>query len=926
MRADEEAVFAAAEAVADERPVDWALLEPTLGLRDRALLDQLRVIAGVARVHRQPSTASPDNGLTASSEGNSDLSWRGLQSELLSLTESAFRQELQVIAGMAALHRNLAGPATAPTGAASGVGPAASGEQPARWGHLELREKIGEGGFGAVHKAYDPHLAREVAVKLVKHSAGVLGPRSAELMREGRLLARLRHPNVVTVYGADFVDGTLGIWMECIDGRSLADIVAAIGPYGAREALLVGIDIVRALAAVHAAGLIHGDIKAQNVMRESGGRTVLMDFGAGRDVKPASDDLAVALVGTPLYMAPELFDGKQGSIQSDIYSVGVLLDYLASGTFPIDGRTLSDVRAAHKAGRRRMLRDARPDLPVAFIRVVERAMAERPEDRYASAGAMESALTGALTECDALAAASAVRPPQAETARAARQGTAAAVLDVVRSRRARIAAAVLLLLLSATYLWSRRAAPALSVASIGVLPLQNESGTADYDYFAEGVTDLLTNNLAKIRGLRVASRSSAAQFKGDLSPLADIARRLKVDALIDGSVRRDRDHVRATVRLTAAATGLPVWTQTYDEDARNVLAMQVQVVKDVARAIGITLTPEAERALGQTRQVRVDAQDAYLRGRYYQNRLSRDGAQGSVAYFDEAIRLDPGYAPPYAALAASYILLNTYGVVSTEETVGRARAAVQRALEIDDQVAEVHVVLGDIQFLHDWNWAPAEKSYQRAIELNPSYAYAYAEYSWFLAARGRLDEALQAMYRAEELDPLSLMMKSNVAGVLYYAHQWDAAIDKCQEILRVDPSFGMAHRRLMQLYAEKNMLEESLQAGARALQITGPDPGPYADFARVQAMAGNRSAAERMAGDLSHGPEKIGRLVTADRLAFVHAALGNRDKAFELLQQALDQRAANIPWLTVDPHYDSLRDDPRFPRLLQQLDMQSGAK
>ena len=924
MPADEEAVFAAAEAIADERPFDWATLESQLDFRDRALLDQLRVIAGVAQVHRRSSTSIPDDQMAAS---GGDTSWQGLESELLSLTKSAFRQELQLIAGMAALHRNLAGPASAePTEASAGAaGAAAPVEEPSRWGHLELRQKVGEGGFGAVHKAYDPHLAREVAVKLVKHSAGVLGPRSAELMREGRLLARVRHPNVVTVYGADFFDGTLGIWMEYVEGRSLAEIVGTLGAYSAREAIMVGIDIVRALAAVHGAGLIHGDIKAQNVMRESGGRTVLMDFGAGRDLKTASDDLAIALVGTPLYMAPELFDAKQGSVQSDIYSVGVLLDYLVSGTFPIDGRTLSDVRAAHKAGRRRMLRDARPDCPLAFIRVVERAMAERPDDRYASAGAMESALTSALTECDSIPATATV-PRRADTERAARQGAFAGILDVVRGRRTRITAAVLLVLLSAAYLWSRRAAPPLSVASIGVLPLQNVSGTADYDYFAEGVTDLLTNNLSKISGLRVASRSSAAQFKGDLSPLADIAKRLRVDALIDGSVLRDRDHVRATVRLRAASTGLSMWTQTYEEDARNVLAMQAQVVKDVARAIGLNLTPEAERALGQTRQVRVDAQDAYLRGRYYQNRLSRDGAQSSVAYFDEAIRLDPAYSPPYAALAASYILLNTYGVVSTEETVGRARAAVQRALEIDDQVAEVHVVLGDIQFLHDWNWAPAEKSYQRAIELNPSYAYAYAEYSWFLAARGRLDEALQAMYRAEELDPLSLMMKSNVAGVLYYARQWDPAIEKCQEILRVDPSFGMAHRRLMQLYAEKNMLDESLQAGARALQITGPDPGPYADFARVQAMAGNRSEAERLAGDLSRGPEKIGRLVTADRLAFVHAALGNRDKAFELLQQALDERAANIPWLTVDPHYDSLRDDPRFPRLLQQLDMQSGAK
>jgi serine/threonine protein kinase/tetratricopeptide (TPR) repeat protein len=874
----------AAIAVADGTPLEWSALASELAPFERDVIDQMRVIARIAETHRRPRRHGKLGLATCVADG--DISSEELK-RFSHLVDKDFLEALQVIAQLGSEH--------------SGQPLTDSADVLTRWGPLELRDKIAEGGFGVVYKAYDAKLERDLAVKLMRASRS-----SAEVIDEARLMARVRHPNVVTVFGADSFDGVVGIWMEFVEGRSLEQIIRTSGPYGAREALLIGIDVARALAAVHAAGLIHSDIKAQNVMRAAGGRTVLMDFGAGREVLANAEDRVMAIAGTPLYMAPEVLLSGQCSVQSDVYSLGVLLDHLVSGSFPVDAQTISDVRDAHRNQRRRLLRDARPDLPAPFIEVVERAMAWPRDERYASAGAVETALTKALRECDAAPEEVKGNPPSTSRRRA------------LRTLGAAIAA--LMVLASAAVVWNRTTPITSPITSVAVLPLENESSSAELDYFAEGMTDLLTTNLSKIRPLRVTSPTSAARFAGYDGPDADIASQLQVQGIIRGGVSLNGNRVRVSLRIIHAGTN-DSWRHSYERELTHVGSLQAEIVRDVARRMNVRLTPQEQRGLVTTpAAVSPEAQDAYFRGRHYQNLTSREGAEKAIAYYEEANRLDPNYAPPYAALATSYIMMNAFGVLSIDQTTGRARAAVERGLALDDQIPEVHVALGDIYFLHEWNWRDAEASYRRAIELNPSYAYAYAEYAWFLAARVRLDEALDAMRHAEELDPLSLLMKSNVAGILYYDSQFDAAIAKCQEILRIDPTFGIAHRRLMQLYAEKGLLKEALASGTRVLSITGSDPGSLADFARVQALAGNVAAAERIVADL-RAPAKIGRIVSADRLAFVYAALGNRDAALELLQRAIDERAPNIPWLAVDPHYNLLRHDPRFPALLRQLQL-----
>ena len=445
------------------------------------------------------------------------------------------------------------------------------------WGDLTLVARLGGGAFGEVYQAWDPKLAREVALKLLrKRQPSEHSDVEALVINEGRLLARVRHPNVVTVFGADRFDGRVGLWMDYIKGRTLEQIVRQQGPFGADEAAVVGVDLCRALAAVHTAGLVHGDIKAQNVMREDGGRIVLMDFGSGRELAVRHLDAAGDGAGTPIYMAPELFRGAEVSVRSDIYSLGVMLDHLVTGTYPVAARTSAEVRAAHAKGERRLLRDARPDLPAAFIQAVEKASSPDPQERYASAGAMEAALAHGLDV------------PVAREERA--------------SKRLWLATAVVLAMFASVWVWWntwRQPVPAGGTAvvrSLAVLPFANSAGP-DEQYFSDGTTELLTARLSKIGSLKVISHTSTMRYKGTQRTPVEIAGDLKVDALLTGSIAKSGDRVRLSAQVIQAGSGQLLWAESYERALTDYLVLQSDLVRDVVRNIKVALSPDQDAAL-----------------------------------------------------------------------------------------------------------------------------------------------------------------------------------------------------------------------------------------------------------------------------------------------------------------------------------------
>jgi TolB-like protein/Tfp pilus assembly protein PilF len=865
---DDAALLKLADSVALGHEVDWAA-ETMRDGTDGELLEQLRIIDAMARLHRSHSTRPP------SSDGPADH------------------------------------------------GPLGAGE---RWNHLVIAERVGGGTFGDVYRARDTRLDREVALKLLRRRAPSEALTS-QILSEGRLLARVAHTNVITIYGAEEVNGRVGLWMEFIKGFTLEEVLRQSGTFSAREATFIGLDLCRALAAVHATGLVHRDVKAANVMREQGGRIVLMDFGTGQDLSMAGPEGRMA--GTPLYLAPEIFRGEAATVRSDLYSLGVLLYRLTTGSYPISGTTLRDLAGAHKEGRFVRMRDARPTLPSAFVHVVERALSPAPEHRFQSAGAMDAALAGWLgIGARSSVTESRVASSSIPVARSSSRPSAS-VTAAPRRSKTRLAAgaavAATVAILAAVFLWSvaRRASappPAppgpAGIRSIAVLPLRNLGGG---DYFADGMTEALIADLGKAGVLDVISRTSVMRFKGSQQPLPEIAKALNVDAVIEGSVLRDGRKVRITAQLVDARTDTHLWANSYDRDVRDVLALQGDVARAIAREVHVTLTRKEEARLSTGRlQVSEEALDAYLQGRFYWNRRGGESLTRAMDYFEQAIRLEPNYAAAYAGLADTYILLGSVGgVMRPTEAMGKAKVAAQRALALDDSLGEAHTSLAMLHFWYDWDWATAETEFKRAISVNRSYPTAHHWYAIYLSAMGRHDEAVLSIDRATRLDPVSAIIRASRGWIEYQRRQFDAAMDESHRTLELDVNFIRAHNYLGMSFLKKGMPEDALREFAEANRLSNNAPVTQTQLASAYAVAGRVEETHRILTDLLR-PGKYRYVAPAD-IAEVYVWMGDHDRAMDWLQKALDERSFAMVYMKVHPAYDPIRQDPRFVKLLERL-------
>ncbi len=835
-------------------------------------------------------------------------------------TDDGLLEQLRIIDAVARMHRDQSTLADAE--AAAGQDAPALLQPGNRWRHLEIVARVGGGTFGDVYRARDTQLDRDVALKLLRqreHPAAL----ASQILVEGRLLARVAHPNVITIYGAEEADGRVGLWMEFINGLTLEDVLRQSGSLSAREATVIGMDLCRALAAVHAMGLVHRDVKAPNVMREQGGRIVLMDFGTGENL---GGHATGRLAGTPLYLAPELFVGQAATVRSDLYALGVLLYRLATGAYPVNGSSVADLAAAHRNGRAIRLRDARPNLPDGFVRVVERALAPAPEDRFESAGAFESALVGWLGIGGRASA-------DVAGAGAAESDVAGPVTSTVLEPRKRISTAwiagplvaIAIAALIAIGVWRRptvppAATPIVAVAepikSIAVLPLQNLGGG---DYFADGMTEALIADLGRTGVLDVISRTSVMRFKGSQLPLPEIAKALNVDAVIEGSVLRDGRKVRIRAQLIDARTDRHLWSNSYDRDVRDVLALQGDVARAIAREVHFTLTKkeEARLSVGRT-PVSEQALDAYLQGRYYWNRRGTESLTQAIAFFDRAIKLEPRYAAAHAGLADTYILLGSVGgIMRPAEAMGKAKRAAEQALALDDSLAESHTSLAMIHFWFDWDWAGAEREFTRALEVNRNYPTAHHWYAIYLSAMGRHDAAVIQIDLATRLDPVSAIIHASRGWVQFQRRQYDAAIDESRKTLEIDPGFARADNYIGMSYMKKGLVDQALPAFVESSRLLKGAPVTQTQLAGAYAVSGRTDEAHRILADLLK-PGKYSYVNPAD-IAEVYVWLGEPDRAMDWLEKAYADRSFSLVYLKVHPAYDPLRQTPRFLNLLSRL-------
>jgi TolB-like protein/DNA-binding winged helix-turn-helix (wHTH) protein/Tfp pilus assembly protein PilF len=455
------------------------------------------------------------------------------------------------------------------------------------------------------------------------------------------------------------------------------------------------------------------------------------------------------------------------------------------------------------------------------------------------------------------------------------------------------------------------------IRSLAVLPLESLSGDASQDYFTDGMTDALIADLGQISALRVISRTSAMAYKRVHRPLSEIARELNVEAVVEGTVLRSGERVRITAQLIQVPNEKHLWAQSYEGDLQDTLALQNSVARAIAKQIQVTLNPQEEAALKKSNPVKAEAYEAYLRGRYFWNKRTRDGLVKASDYFQHAIDTDPDYAGAYSGLADSYALSGDweYGILSPQDAFPRAKAAATKALALDDNLSEAHTSLAFIQDLYDWGWASAEKEYKRALALNPGYATAHHWYAWHLIVMGRNGEGIAELKKAESLDPLSLIISADLADALCIAHRYDESVQQSQKTIEMDPHFAVAHYQLGQALEQKQKHDEAIAEFRRAIELSGGNTTFESNLANAYAASGRKEEAMKIVKDLE-SRQSQGSSTDAS-IALIYVGLGDNDRSMIWLNKAYQARFN--PSILMRPVFDPLRPDPRFQDLLHRI-------
>jgi tetratricopeptide (TPR) repeat protein len=862
----------------------------------------------------EDGSIAPDGGLqslAASIADGSDVDWDGAHADADSDRSRRVIRDLRVIANIAAFCRTQVGDEPDPEPEPAPAPPPA--ERPTgRWGPFDLLQKIGDGAFGDVFRARDA-LHRDVALKLLRASQGTSTSQlSARILHEGRVLARVRHPSVVTVYGAEEHDGRVGLWMEFIEGRTLEALLQAQGPFGAREAALVGRELCRAVAAVHGAGLVHRDIKAQNVMREAGGRLVLMDFGAGQMIQSEVRS-GGKVTGTPLYLAPELLHGGAATVQSDIYGLGVLLFHLVTNAYPVRASSLEELKAAHATGARNRLTDLRPELSEDVVRIVEKALDPDPSRRFSSAGAMADALSQTLAfdswsgEASGGDSSGAARLTQSGSTpvtparwfeRPAIWATAAALMAMVAGAA---------IVVPRFWTGTTASSPAAAVQPLRIVVRADVVGEPSVTML---LTDQLTQDLGASPHLRIIAPAAVDALRD--RPVSALLQSLEADALVEVAGNTDDGGAVGTVRLSRAGQAGVLLTSRTPQAARlRALA------RDLAERVVGTLRVRDDTWKPSLRtELPLDNPDALRAFRQGQALLDRGGREDAVQAgerFREAAQLSPDFVLAYAKWAEALLSLYRHNALSASEAFPVAQDAIAQALRRDAESGEAYAALADLYAEKDRDWARADQTFQRALKLSPSSEYARIRFAMMLAGRGRPGEAVSQTLEAQSLNPRSSMLRGYAGAALHYAGRYAEAARMYEGTLQLDSQYTAAWIGLCKAYTALGRFEQAINACQQVAKTGAAEP-PFVESQMVQihADAGRPREARRHLDVLlkMYASAPSGDL--AFWIALAYASLHDRDEGFRWLDVAVEGRSSRLLYARVDARLNPLRSDPRY--------------
>lgn len=786
-----------------------------------------------------------------------------------------------------------------------------------RLGPYEILHPIASGGMGDVYRARDRRLDRDVAVKVLPERFTRDAEARMRFEREAKAVAALSHPNILSIHDYGSIDGAAYSVTELLEGQTLRQRILE-GPVPWRKVVEIGAALADGLAAAHAKGIIHRDLKPENIFLTTDGRVKILDFGIAQLIRQETPDPDVdptqmptapmktdpyAVVGTAGYMAPEQLRGEPADPTTDIFSLGAVLYEIATGRAAFIRNTVIDSLSAILTDTPDVFTTSRRMIPFELARVIQRCLEKNRTERFQSARDLAFALRAIGTSTSLTFEAPAERRRRQWVWGSVAVLLVATIVSVVllRERGATPVAAL-----------TRRDAPR-PIRSIAVLPFVNATGDREAEFLSDGVTETLINTLAQVPGLRVMSRTSVFHYKDKTLNPSSVGRDLRVSGVVVGRIEAAGNRLVVSAELIDAGDNAVLWGNRYETARADLFAVQQSIASEIAHMLRIQLGGREQQLLTKRHTTDARAYELYLKGRFQWNKRNADGLYKAIEFFNQAIEIDPQYAPAYAGLADCYNLLDIWAGLPTNETFPRAKAAAQKALAIDDQLAEAHTSLAYAIHTYEWDWPAAERAYRRAIELNPNYATARQWYAEFLTAQGRFDEAHEQGKKALQLDPMSPIINAVVAYNLTMARRYEQAVEQGRRTTRLFPTFMPGHAYLGLALLEAGHPAEAIAALEQSQKLH--DIVVVATWLiRAYAAAGHRAEAEARARAL----EARGRreYLPPYYMAALHAHRGEKDRAFAELDRALRERTGAMVWLRVDPALDPLRRDPRFARFV----------